>query len=170
MKRLAGICIFLLLGVGFCFSNSVQASIYLGHSELGSTERIASKTAGNLTEQLAAKSGFKVVEFQGRRVYIKADIDLTLTDAKGMANLERMQHGLAPIGADGKSINLHHMLQLEPGPMLEINQTLHQAYTKQLHGLVEDGASFRNNPILRNDFSKFKKDFWIWRAENVAGK
>ena len=130
----------------------------------------ASKTAGNLTEQLAAKSGFKVVEFQGRRVYIKADIDLTLTDAKGMANLERMQHGLAPIGADGKSINLHHMLQLEPGPMLEINQTLHQAYTKQLHGLVEDGASFRNNPILRNDFSKFKKDFWIWRAENVAGK
>jgi len=48
MKRLAGICIFLLLGVGFCFSNSVQASIYLGHSELGSTERIASKTAGEL--------------------------------------------------------------------------------------------------------------------------
>ncbi len=42
-----------------------------------------------------------------------------------MTNLERMQAGRPPIGSDGNPIQLHHVLQKEVGPMVEIQETTH---------------------------------------------
>ncbi|AKG33933.1 hypothetical protein VK70_04505 [Paenibacillus durus ATCC 35681] len=54
----------------------------------------------------------KATEFNGTKVYQRNDIiDPNLTDKLGKTNLERMKQGLAPIGPDGKSINLHHTIQ-----------------------------------------------------------
>jgi filamentous hemagglutinin len=50
-----------------------------------------------------------------------------------MTNLQRMQEGLAPIGPDGRPINLHHMLQTQSGPIAEVTATMHQQYSRILH-------------------------------------
>jgi hypothetical protein len=58
MKRVIIIFLFLLLGNGFCFSNSVQASIYLSHSEICST---GGDAAGNGGKGFESFSAFKKV-------------------------------------------------------------------------------------------------------------
>ncbi|MET2898264.1 HNH/ENDO VII family nuclease [Vibrio rotiferianus] len=60
-------------------------------------------------------------EVEGRKVYQRDDlIDPNRIDDLGKSNLERMQKGSAPVGADGKEINLHHLMQDEPGSMAEV--------------------------------------------------
>jgi hypothetical protein len=50
----------------------------------------------------------KWVEFRGVKVYQRDDlIDPLRRDPRGRTNLERMIHGLAPIGRDDKKIILH---------------------------------------------------------------
>jgi len=83
----------------------------------------------------------------------------------GMTNLKRMQAGKSPIGSDGNPIQLHHVLQKEVGSVVEIQEIAHQQYYLQLHGLIEDGASFRNDPILNKQYNNFRYNYWKWRAE-----
>ena len=72
----------------------------------------------------ARKRIFTPIQFKGsvkvngmerdvsRRVYQRNDIDFNYYDSeKGMTNLQRMMEGYAPIGKDGKPIELHHVLQ-----------------------------------------------------------
>ncbi|WP_256324694.1 HNH/ENDO VII family nuclease [Selenomonas ruminantium] len=75
--------------------------------------------------------------------------------------------GNAPIGKDGKPIELHHVLQKEPGCMVEIESSIHSNNHQVLHGLIEDGDSFRNDPILNKQYKNFKRKYWRWSAENV---
>lgn len=41
----------------------------------------------------------------------------------GRTNIQRMKQGLAPLGADGKSVNLQHMIQTNESAMAEVTQT-----------------------------------------------
>ncbi|RNB50518.1 hypothetical protein EDM57_22760 [Brevibacillus gelatini] len=96
------------------------------------------KSANKATKGTGKGSNYTKVEFQGRKVYQRNDIDWNMVDPDtGLTNLERMQMGWAPVGKDGKKISLHHILQVEPGPMVEILQTVHQKNYKVLHGLLE---------------------------------
>ena len=105
-----------------------------------------------------------------RKVYQRNDIDFEYFDeTTGLTNLERMQAGKPPIGTDGNAIQLHHILQKEAGPMVEIREITHQEYYSQLHGLIEDGASFRNDPILNKQYNNFRRSYWKWRAEQIVG-
>lgn len=105
-----------------------------------------------------------------RRVYQRNDIDINYFDeTTGLTNLERMQAGKPPIGSDGNPVQLHHILQKEVGPMVEIREITHQEYYSQLHGLIEDGASFRNDPILNKQYNNFRRAYWKWRAEQIIG-
>ena len=64
-----------------------------------------------------------------RKVYQRHDIDLDYFDENtGMTNLERMRSGKAPIGNDGNPVQLHHVIQKEAGPMVEIREVTHQEY------------------------------------------
>ena len=68
-----------------------------------------------------------------RKVYQRNDIDFNYFDeTTGLTNLERMQAGKPPIGSDGNPIQLHHILQKEVGPMVEIREITHQEYYSQL--------------------------------------
>lgn len=103
-----------------------------------------------------------------RTVYQRNDIDWNRIDPEtGLTNKELAQAGLAPYANDGTKIELHHILQQEPGPEVEIPASLHDKYYKTLHGLVGDGESFRNNPDLEKQYNNFRSKYWRWRAKNL---
>ena len=101
-----------------------------------------------------------------RRVYQRNDIDFDYRDATGRTNLQRMKDGDAPIGNDGRPVQLHHVLQKESGPMAEVREVTHTEYHRTLHGRVGPGGSFRNNKELAKQYANFKKKYWRWRASN----
>ncbi|GAA0127531.1 hypothetical protein UT300019_34370 [Clostridium sp. CTA-19] len=104
-----------------------------------------------------------------RRVYQRGDIDINYYDKdSGLTNLQLMKKGRAPIDSDGKSIQLHHLTQQESGAMVEILEGTHQKYTNQLHGLVGEGESFRNNPILEKQYNKFRSKYWRSRYKDFT--
>ncbi|KAB0506986.1 HNH/ENDO VII family nuclease [Pseudomonas koreensis] len=39
-------------------------------------------------------------------------------------------------------------------------------YHKELHGTIEDGDSFRNDPKLELQYAKFRKAYWKERAKD----
>lgn len=100
-----------------------------------------------------------------RRVYQRNDIDFNYCDPEtGRTNLQLMKSGKAPIGNDGKPVQLHHVLQKEGGPMAEVREVTHQEYKRALHGLIGRGNSFRNNNDLDRQYNNFRKKYWRWRA------
>lgn len=52
------------------------------------------------------------------------NIDWDKIDKKGRTNLERALKGIAPLGDDGKSINLHHSKQDARGSLFELSKKL----------------------------------------------
>ena len=107
-----------------------------------------------------------------RRVYQRNDIDFEYYHAETrMSNLERMQDGKAPIGSDGKPVQLHHILQQESGPMVEVREITHFEYKRILHGLIDKGNSFRNDRELLKQYNNFRSAYWKWRAKTyLEGK
>lgn len=102
-----------------------------------------------------------------RGVYQRNDIDFEYVHLKsGKTNLQLMQAGQAPIGNDGNPVQLHHVLQKESGPMVEIRETTHEEYNRILHGLGVSGASFRRGPVLDRQYANFRRQYWKWRARH----
>ena len=171
-------------GAGFAVIHMLAAS---KDNRLRKQETIEKTNQGGERNRNENESGsstklYSPVEYKGsvkvngevrdvsRRVYQRNDIDINYYDeVTGLTNLERMQAGKPPIGSDGKPIQLHHILQREAGPMVEIRETTHQGYYSQLHGLIEDSASFRNDPILNKQYNNFRRSYWKWRAEQIIG-
>uniref|UniRef100_UPI00047380A7 HNH/ENDO VII family nuclease n=1 Tax=Priestia flexa TaxID=86664 RepID=UPI00047380A7 len=103
-----------------------------------------------------------------RRVFQRLDIDYMRIDPKtGMTNLQLMKKGRTPIWQDGTAIELHHLIQREPGSMVELPGSMHKEYYKILHGLVENGGSFRNDPVLKKQYENFRSKYWRWRAKQI---
>jgi len=90
-------------------------------------------------------------------VYGRTDlIDPELVDSMGRTNVQRMEAGLAPIGPDGKSINLHHMTQSDTGAIAEVTQTFHQQNSSVIHVNPNSYGSGINRP----EFKKWKNLYW----------
>ncbi|CAO5682421.1 MAG: hypothetical protein HEEMFOPI_01666 [Holosporales bacterium] len=120
--------------------------------------------------------------FNGRtnKVYQRDDlIDLNRVDARtGKTSKELMQNGFAPIGPDGKPINLHHTIQAMDGPLLEITQEMHKANhgllhiwpnkAAQQHGSVNGTLRREVLPeINRPEFDAWKKQYWRDRLVSI---
>ncbi|WP_116818166.1 DUF6861 domain-containing protein [Pseudomonas syringae] len=109
------------------------------------------------------------IEFKGNRVFQRGDLfdpDLMTTwRERGKlvrgTNLERMASGRAPIGIDGESINLHHMIQTQNGGIAELTQTFHQKYSSTIHINPNTIPSGIDRPL----FNQWKTDYWRYRAE-----
>ncbi|PTY89226.1 T7SS effector LXG polymorphic toxin [Heyndrickxia sporothermodurans] len=123
---------------------------------------------------------YKTVEYNGttkingevrdtsRRVYQRIDIDYDRVDPKtGKTNYQLMKSGRPPIWKDGTKIELHHIIQREPGSMVELPGSMHKEYYRILHGLVENGGSFRNDPVLKKQYENFRSKYWRWRAKQI---
>ncbi len=101
---------------------------------------------------------WKKADFNGTRVYQRKDlIDPKLVDSRGRTNLERMQKGLAPVGPDGQSINLHHTIQSADSPLAEVTRTFHQ----QNSSIIHINPNTIPSGIDRNAFNAFRRDYWI---------
>ncbi|MED3202389.1 HNH/ENDO VII family nuclease [Bacillus toyonensis] len=105
-----------------------------------------------------------------RRVYQMKDIDWNYVSsnpqAKGLSNLELAKKGRNPFYKDDTQIQLHHTTQREPGSMVELPASKHRKYSKQLHGTIEDGESFRNDPVLKAQYERFRDYYWKQRAQD----
>jgi hypothetical protein len=131
-------------------------------SSLPAERTLAPQTAG-LADEAASASRWSRSSFGGNRVYQRSDlIDPNLVDRAGATNLQRMQQGLGPIGPDGRSINLLHMLQTQSGPIAEVTQTMHQQYSRILH----INPSSIPSGIDRGAFDVWRSDYWMWRAKD----
>lgn len=89
-------------------------------------------------------------------------IDPNLTDTFGRTNVERMKKGLAPIGPDGKSVELHHMTQRQSGSIAEVTKTFHNSNYSTIHintGRIPSG-------INRKEFGKWRGSYWKNRAND----
>jgi hypothetical protein len=107
----------------------------------------------------------KRTDFQGHRVHQRDDlIDPGAVDPKGRTNVDRMERGLAPIGPDGKSLNLHHTTQRNDGALAEVSQTFHQQNARTLHINPNSTPS----GIDRAAFEAFRRDYWAARARDFA--
>jgi hypothetical protein len=105
----------------------------------------------------------KTAEFKNVKVYQRDDIiDPNMKDAMGRTNLERMKKGLAPLGPDGKSLNLHHTTQRNISSIAEVTQTFHKENSLVIHinpNTIPSG-------INRKDFNKWRIDYWKNRAND----
>ena len=81
-------------------------------------------------------------------------------DALGRNNIERMKQGLAPLGKDGKAVELHHLKQRDNGMVIELTSREHNVNSKILHRYKKESE------INRNAFNKFKKQYWQERAKD----
>ncbi|MCA2406938.1 hemagglutinin repeat-containing protein [Rhizobium leguminosarum] len=108
------------------------------------------------------------LQFQGNKVYQRNDIfdpNLVTSWREGGkvitgTNLERMASGRAPIGTDGKSVNLHHITQTQSGPIAEVAQSFHQGNSSVIHinpNTIPSG-------IDRAAFDVWKAEYWENRA------
>ena len=81
------------------------------------------------------------IQFEGNKVYQRNDLfdpmQVSSWTRKGETitgtNIERMAAGNAPIGYDGKLVQLHHLLQTQDGPIVEVSQTFHNNYYSTIH-------------------------------------
>ncbi|MED3995591.1 T7SS effector LXG polymorphic toxin [Peribacillus frigoritolerans] len=113
--------------------------------------------------KVKAKGKIKDID---RRVYQIKDLDIDRIDPITQnTNLQLMKKGNAPFANDGTQINLHHLIQEEPGTMLEIPESLHKKYSKVIHGLKNKGESFRQSRELQSQYESFRKRYWKWRAK-----
>jgi RHS repeat-associated protein len=105
----------------------------------------------------------RYVIFLGRRVY-QQKIHWHLKDHRGLTGLQRAKQGRPPVGLDGLAMNLHHILQEEPGPMAEVTATAHRKGDGLLHRLIARGYSFRKNTELNERAIDYQREYWKWRA------
>lgn len=101
--------------------------------------------------------GYKITEFEGKKVYIKDGFFSFSLD-----NQEEMKKGNAPIGADGRSVELHHTTQRDDSPIVEILYTVHKGYYSTLHDTAQNEYG---SDIDRAAFTAWKKRYWKHRVE-----
>lgn len=145
---------------------------------------------------------FRKVFFEGREVYQNdtlIDPD-AITEGK-KTNLDLMKAGRAPLiqrGTNHYRVELHHLLQRDPGPIIELSHLCHMGHVDRMnmeidveakkmrvaaHSLTKEEAlklrtseqitvsnvfhSLVKSQINREAFDKWRKKYWIWRAESI---
>lgn len=105
-------------------------------------------------------------EVNGKDALIRTDIDYDQKDAMGTTNLDRMKSGRAPLDANGKPIELHHIGQKQDSPLAELTSAEHRGNGNDnvLHNKQKESE------INREDFDKERKDYWKARAEQIENQ
>lgn len=115
----------------------------------------------NKTEISLLKTGtFSIYK---EHIVVKRQVfDPLARDALGRTNIERMKLGLAPIGKDGKPVELHHLEQDANGVIVEVLSSEHKKYYKELH------YHKTVSEIDRNSFNQWKKNYWKERVKEFT--
>jgi RHS repeat-associated protein len=115
------------------------------------------------TTKISRKYWKGITQFKGNRVYKRDDLFNPLfKDKRGRTNIQRMKKGLAPIGKDGKSINLHHMTQRQSSAIAEVSSTFHSSHSSIIH----INPSSVSSGINRKEFGNWRRSYWKNRAND----
>lgn len=78
-------------------------------------------------------------------------------------NLILMMNNYAPLGPDGKPMNLHHWRREDQGPRWVLSKGTHDKFSKGLHD--HDPSK----EVRRSPFNKERKDFWQKCTQEYLG-
>jgi len=146
--------------VGSIFLKTAKYVFENTDKEIKFIKRIWPNVRLSKIETVLFKQGRKIY-VNGKKVYQRNDLfRIHEVDAFGRSNLKRMKKGLAPIGLDGKPIELHHLRQKNNGPILELTSNLHNKHSAKLHRYTN------KSEIDRNAFMQWKNQYWKKRAED----
>ena len=112
-----------------------------------------------------AFKGYRIIRFKGSTVIQNDRIfDPKIVDSKGRNNYQRMLENLAPIGKDGKSLELHHLMQTKNGGLIELTRTNHRGpgRFKFWHNNLGRGA--KSVVDHGYEWTKFKHLYWEIRG------
>ncbi|MDP1724706.1 MAG: HNH/ENDO VII family nuclease [Alphaproteobacteria bacterium] len=125
----------------------------------GSGEKITRSEIEDEFETLVS-THYKKIKSDGNIFYYNPDfIPNTIKDSEDRTNLERINNGIAPIGFDGESMNIHHITRHQPGIYVLISETMHQQ--KSLHLHFRDKKYYpQPKAIDRNEFNHIKQDLF----------
>lgn len=102
----------------------------------------------------------KPVMINGQTALLRGDIDPNLVDEYGRTNLMRMQKGLSPLDASGKSIELHHIGQANDATLITLTSAEHDSTA--LHGFETVSQ------IDRDAFNITRNKFWKTVANMIT--
>ena len=120
------------------------------------------KSIKSMDEYNVYKSAGLEAKMVGNKTALVQKIDLSLVNEKGMTNLQRMEKGLAPIDADGRMYELHHINQENGGTLAVLTQDQHRGKGtfSLLHKVWNDSTVDHGS-----GWAKTKSDFWKNLAE-----
>jgi hypothetical protein len=118
------------------------------------------KTIGISSFEKSLLKEAKFISVKGKLVAKRNQTFNPYEEINGMTNIERMRLGLAPIGKDGKPVELHHLKQKDDGIIIELTSTEHRENYKVLHRYEKESQ------INRQEFSKWKREYWKQRARD----
>ena len=106
--------------------------------------------------------------FEGTRVFQRNDIfDPNFVSSwteRGATvsgtNMERMAAGRAPIGLDGRSVELHHLIQTDNSALAEMTSTFHRGNSR----IININPPSFGSGITRPTFNAFRSRYWANRA------
>lgn len=87
-------------------------------------------------------------------------------ELKQVTNLERMRLGKAPIGEDGRPIELHHCGQKQTSTLAELSSSFHKEHYTDLHANTGGLPS----QIDRHVFDKQRVEYWKARAAALESR
>ena len=155
-----------MVGVGIGALEIVPAAVYPSVKTTGISTNKLEPIAATVFKQDRKYWSAEPIQFSGNKVYQRNDlINPNKIGSDGRTNLQRMKDGISPIGSDNKSINLHHMLQTQNGPIAEMTSSFHFSKSNFSTIHINPGNTIPSG-INRNEFNKWKRQHWINRAND----
>ena len=133
---------------------------------LGVPKEVLDAIGSEAEAKIYEEANLEPAEVNGKDALIRTDIDYDQKDAMGTTNLDRMKLGRAPLDANGKPIELHHIGQKQDSPLAELTSAEHRGNGNDnvLHNKQKESE------INREDFDKERKDYWKARAEQIENQ
>ncbi|WP_290183443.1 HNH/ENDO VII family nuclease [Corynebacterium auriscanis] len=81
--------------------------------------------------------------------------------------MDRMARGIAPIGHDGQSLQIHHIGQDDKSTLVELTKAQHKSNHRTLHivtGLKTSEFPTDVTPVNRSAVKAWKRQYWQERA------
>lgn len=134
-------------------------------AEAGWSEKILDAIGSEAEASLYEGANIEASEVDGKPALIRTDIDYERTDIFGRTNRERMAQGLAPLDADMRPIELHHIGQTKDAPLAELTRDEHRGVGNDniLHNKL------RESEIDRDGFGRERAEHWKARAAEIEG-
>jgi hypothetical protein len=105
------------------------------------------------------------LKVEGYDLWFSKGIDLDRTDEDGDTNLERMNSGLCPIGADGETMNFHHLTHYDfkthkiKSIIVPLTEYVHRIYSGKLHFGRNTYQDLPRTKVNRNEWNKVRFQF-----------